>query len=158
MRLSTAVHVIVVAVLVTVVGATWTAAQEPTEPAPAPTAAPAPAPSPVPSAVSVPKIYAEALKVELKGRTDFKGSVSMEVTVHGQEPKLVSVDVIPKMSADDIVEDLFKELTLALGNDFKVKDKGDRVVIEKANKKAPNISLRNTGQSILGVSFLIDKD
>jgi len=29
---------------------------------------------------------------------------------------------------------------------------------EKANKKAPNVSLKITTQSILGVSFLIAKD
>jgi len=105
---------------------------------------------------TIPTIYVEGLRVELAGRAGFTGNVTLEFKAQGQEPKLASVDVIPKMKADEIARDLYKQLTLAASSDFKVKQSGERITIEKANKKSPTFSLRVTNQSVLGVSLLID--
>jgi hypothetical protein len=103
-----------------------------------------------------PVIYVEAMRSAR--RKKYAGNVQMEFKTQGKDAKLVSVDVIPKMRADDIAQDLHKQLTLAAGIDFKVKQSGDRITIERANKKGPAFSLRITNQSVLGVAFLFDKD
>ncbi|MCU0292387.1 MAG: hypothetical protein MUF10_10445 [Thermoanaerobaculaceae bacterium] len=146
MRLWRAGTMFAVAVLVVTGTLGWAWAQQPAAPQAAPVAV----------AVTVPVVYLDEIRVELNGKAQRAGNVAMELTVHGRDPRLVSVDVIPKMGADDIAEDLYKELTLAAGPDFKVKCSGQRVTIAKANKKAPSVSLRITNQSILGVSFLLD--
>ncbi len=105
---------------------------------------------------AIPTIYVEGMRVELAGKAGFTGNVTLEFKVQGQEAKVASVDVIPKMKADEIARDLYKQLTLAAGSGFKVKQRGEVITIEKANKKGPNFSLRVTNQSVLGVSFLID--
>ena len=101
----------------------------------------------------------QAIRIKVDGKTQYTGNVTMEFKAQGHDPKLISVDVIPKMDAGDIATDLYKQLTLAAGSDYKVKRSGDRVTIERANKKVTTpISLKITHQSILGVSFMIDKD
>jgi hypothetical protein len=100
----------------------------------------------------------DAMRIQLDGKAQYAGNVEMELTVQGKDAKLVSVNVIPKMKADEIGRDLYKQLTLAAGSNLKVKESGSRITLQKANSKAPNFSLRITNQSILGVSFLIEKD
>ena len=129
----------------------WAVAQEP------PPAA-TPAPQPAPAAAMAPIIYMEAMRIELDGKTQYAGNVEMEFKAQGKDAKLISVDVIPKMKADEIARDLYKQLTLAAGSDFKIKQSGSRITIERVNKKAPTFTLKFTNQSVLGVSFLFDKD
>jgi hypothetical protein len=107
---------------------------------------------------ALPTIYVEAMRIELAGKAGFAGNATLEFKAQGQEPKLVSVDVIPKMKADEIARDIYKQLTLAAGSAFKVKQSGERITIEKANKNSPTFSMRVTNQSVLGVSLLIDRD
>ncbi len=133
-------------------------AQEPpaAAPAPQPPAVAAPA---VATAPELPTIFMPAVRIQVDGKTRYTGNVKMEFKPQNHDAKVISVDVIPKMDAGDIAGDIYKQLTLAAGSDYKVKRSGDRVTIEKANKKvgAP-ISLKITYQSILGVSFMIDVD
>jgi len=144
-------NAVVLAAVATLAVGGWVIAQQPP-------AAPQQPPAAAPVAATVPVIYVEAMRIQLDGKTQYAGNVSMEFKALGKDAKLVSVDVIPKMKADEIGRDLYKQLTLAAGSDYKLKESGDRVTIEKANKKAPNFSLRITNQSVLGVSVLIDKD
>jgi hypothetical protein len=130
-------------------------------PAAAPVAAPAAAPvaaPAAPAAVQLPAVFMEAMRVQLDGKAKYAGNVKMEFQVRGQGAKLVSVDVIPDTKSDEIARDLFKQLSLIAGGDVKLKQSGDRITLEKANKNAPTFSIRITYQSIIGVSFLIDKD
>lgn len=142
----------------------WAVAQQPPPAAtPAPeqppaAAAPVAAPAAAQATATIPVVYVEAMRIQLDGKTQYAGNVQIEFKPQGKDAKLVSVDVIPKMRADDIAQDLHKQLTLVAGSDFKVKQSGDRVTIERANKKGPTFSLRITNQSILGVSFFFDKD
>jgi 3-oxoacyl-ACP reductase-like protein len=172
MRSFTTIALAVLAVLA--VGG-WTVAQEPppaATPAPeqppaaaAPAAAPvaAPAAAPVaapaaPAAVQLPVVFMEAMRIQLDGKAKYAGNVKMEFQIRGQGAKLVSVDVIPDTKSDEIARDLFKQLSLMAGGDVKLKQSGDRITLEKTNKNAPTFSIRITYQSIIGVSFLIDKD
>ena len=163
MRFSKVVTIVVLAVIA---AGGWALAQQtpPTEPpatapAAAPAAAPAPAQAPAPAAAAtLPTVYMEAIRIQLDGKTQYAGNVTMEFTAQGGAPKLVSVNVIPKMSDKEIAQDLYKNLTLAAGPDFKIKHSGARVTIERANKKGPTCSLKITNLSIIGVSFLIDRD
>jgi hypothetical protein len=143
MRLSTAVTM---AVLVVVTTGGWALAQQP------PPAAAAPA------GVTLPVVYMEAMRIQLDGKAGYAGNVKMEFQVRGQDARLISVDVIPNTKSDEIARDLYKQLSLAAGGDVKLKQSGDRITLEKANKNAPTFSIRITYQSIIGVSFLIDKD
>jgi len=151
MRLS---RVVTMVALVVMTAGGWALAQQtpPTEPpATAPTAAPA-------TAATLPTVYMEAMRIQLDGKTQYAGNVTMEFTAQGGASKLVSVNVIPKMSDKEIAQDVYKNLTLAAGPDFKVKHSGARVTIERANKKGPTCSLKITNLTVIGVSFLIDKD
>ncbi len=142
MRLSTAVTM---AVLVVITTGGWALAQQP------PAAA-------APAGATLPVIYMEAMRIQLDGKAAYAGNVKMEFQIRGQDAKLVSVDVIPNTKSDEIARDLFKQLSLVAGSDVKLKQSGDRITIEKANKNAPTFSLRIAYQSIIGVSFLIDRD
>jgi 3-oxoacyl-ACP reductase-like protein len=127
----------------------------------APAAAPAPAPAAAPAApagVQLPTVYMEAMRIQLDGKAKYTGNVKIEFQIRGQDARLVSVDVIPNTKADEIARDLYKQLSLMAGGDVKLKQSGDRITLEKANKSAPPFSIRIAYQSIIGVSFLIDQD
>jgi hypothetical protein len=164
MKQANAVKLIALAALVIVAAGGWALGQQETVPpatqpaAPQPAAPPPPAAAPAPAAPTIPVMYMEGARIEFNGKALYAGNVTLELTVHGRDPKVLSVDVIPKMAGDDIAEDLYKSLTLAAGPEFKVKDSGKRVIIGKANKTAPNLSLKVTNLSILGVSVLIEPD
>ena len=143
MRVSTAVTM---AVLVVITTGGWALAQQP------PPAAAASA------GATLPVVYMEAMRIQLDGKAKFTGNVKVEFQIRGQDAKLVSVDVIPNTKSDEIARDLFKQLSLMAGGDVKLKQSGDRITLEKANKNAPPFSLRISYQSIIGVSFLIDQD
>ena len=115
------------------------------------------APPPVAGA-TLPVVYMEAMRIQLDGKAKYTGNVKIEFQIRGQEARLVSVDVIPNTKSDEIARDLYKQLSLMAGGDVKLKQSGDRITLEKANKNAPPFSIRIAYQSIIGVSFLIDQD
>jgi len=108
--------------------------------------------------VQLPTVYMEAMRIQLNGKAKFTGNVKIEFQIRGQTARLVSVDVIPNTKSDEIARDLYKQLSLMAGGDVKLKQSGDRITLEKANKNAPPFSIRIAYQSIIGVSFLIDQD
>jgi hypothetical protein len=108
--------------------------------------------------VQLPAVYMEAMRIQLDGKALYAGNVKMELQLRGRDARLVSVDVIPNTKSDEIARDLYKQLSLQAGGDIKLKQSGDRITLEKANKSAPSFSLRIAYQSIIGVSFLIDQD
>jgi hypothetical protein len=143
MRLST---VVTMAVLMVITTGGWALAQQP------------PPASAAPAGATLPVVYMEAMRIQLDGKAKYAGNVKVEFQIRGQDARLVSVDVIPNMKSDEIARDLYKQLSLVAGGDVKIKQSGDRITFEKANKKAPAFSLRIAYQSIIGVSFLIDQD
>ena len=127
-------------------------------PAPATASAPA-APAPPAAAVATPgKTYYEAVRVSVDGKVENQGSVSLELTPLGGAPKVVNVNVLPKMKGKDVARDLGKELTIAAGSGYKVKVSGDEVRISKLNKKSENFALTMAGQTATGIAVLIKRD
>ena len=110
---------------------------------------------PEPAPVTVPTVYYDKIAVKVDGKADVNGVIKLEFKAHGGEPKLISVNVIAKMGAKDIARDLWKELSLAAGAQYKVKQNDKVIKIGKANKKGPPFTLSVIGQSVKGLSVSI---
>jgi hypothetical protein len=133
-------------------------AQEPT-PAPSP-AVPALAPAPsAPSAVVPPKTYYEAVQLTITGKSKAAGALVVVLQTIGGDPKSASVNVLAKTGENDIARDVAKELTVLAGSTFKVKTKsGNIVVISKAAKNSPNLSIALGMQTIPGIAVSFGED
>ncbi|HVN31139.1 MAG TPA: hypothetical protein VMT45_04070 [Thermoanaerobaculaceae bacterium] len=133
---------IAMAVLMVITTGGWVLAQQP----------------PPAAGATLPVVYMEAMRIQLDGKARYAGNVKVEFQIRGHDARVVSVDVIPNTKSDEIARDLYKQLSLVAGGDVKLKQSGDRITFEKANKNAPAFSLRIAYQSIIGVTFLIDQD
>ena len=121
----------------------------------------APDPSPVapaaalasPGAVVPPKTYYEGVEVTVSGKSKAAGVVVVVFQTIGGEPRSASVNVLAKTGENDVARDLAKELTVIAGNAFKVKTKsGNVIVVTKAAKNAPNLSITLGMQTIPGIA------
>lgn len=127
-------------------------------PSPAPAAVVAPAPA-GPSAVVPPKTYYEAVQLTITGKSKAAGVLVVVLQAIGGEPKSASVNILAKTGENDIARDVAKELTVLAGSTFKVKTKsGNIVVITKAAKNAPNLSLALGMQTIPGIAVSFGED
>ena len=124
-------------------------AQEPAAPATATAAAPA-APT-APAVVAPPKTYYDSVELIVKGKAKAAGAVVVVLQSFGGEPKSLNVNVLAKMGEDDIVRDIAKELTVAAGNDYKVKTKGNRVTVSKASKTSKGVNVSLGAQTVPGI-------
>ena len=106
--------------------------------------------------VTAPTVYYDKLVLKVDGKADVNGVVKLEFQAHNADPKLVSVNVVAKMKAKDLASDLWKELTLAGGNQFKVKQNDKKIKIQKANKKGPAFTLAIVEQNVKGISISIE--
>ena len=82
----------------------------------------------------------------------------MVFTPHGEDGTEFTVNVVKGMGAKKIAADVAKELTLAAGSRYKVKQNGNKVVVKKANKKQPPLAIEMSNQKITGVSIMIGKN
>jgi len=147
--------------VVVVPSVVWCAPQEAPaetteEPAPAPQEAPAETteePAPVPQEVQVPKTFYHKLTVIVQGKAQSNGVIEMEFQLAGSDDlRLVKVNVLAKNKPKDIARDIWKELSLAAGNQYKVKHDGNKVNIKRPDKKIALFSLVIIGQSVTGMS------
>ena len=153
---------LVALVLMTVATVALPAAAQDPQPQPTPAAAEAPPPEAAPQAqlqeapaaapVTVPVTYFEKLKVVVDGKADVSGVVQLKFQPSGGEAKLVNVNVLARMKAKEIARDIWKELSLAAGDSFKVKLDGKEIDVKKSGKKGPNFALVVLAQSAAGVS------
>jgi hypothetical protein len=112
-----------------------------------------------PGTAAIPTIYRDSWKVTVNGRPQVNGTFTMVFKPLNGEPVEFTVNVVAKMKPKQISQDLWKELSLAAGVNYKVKKKGDKVVaISKANKKVPGIALEITEQKLSGMSLTISAD
>ena len=145
-------------------GALW--AQEPAkapEAAPAttaaaPAAAPAAPAAPAPAVAAPPKIMYAALRIVVDGKAEYAGSVQFEVEPLGGPAKTVTVNVMAKEKEKSIAEHVYRELTIALGNAYKVKQSGADVKVKKASSKVANLSITIRQLQLSGVSVRVEKD
>ena len=82
----------------------------------------------------------------------------MVFRAHGEDGTEFTVNVVKGMGAKKIAADVAKELTLASGDRYKVKQNDKKVVVKKANKKSPPLAIGMTNQQITGVSIMIGKN
>jgi len=109
-----------------------------------------------PGTAVIPTVYRDSWKITVNGKPQANGTFTMVFKTLDGEPVKFTINVIAKMKPKQIAEDLWKELSLAAGADYKVKRKGDKVVaINKSNKKVPSIALEITEQKLSGMSLTI---
>ena len=127
-------HVVFGIAFVAVIALSSAVAQDTPAPTPAPAAAPAAAPAPVPlaAAAAAPKVESIKIVIEDKAKTD--GEIRFDFTPMGGTTVAIRVTVAKKMDNKDVAKDLAKELTVALGADYKV-DRYDADKIKISAKK-----------------------
>ena len=103
------------------------------------------------------RVYFEKAEVVVDGKADYNGAVELEWKPLNGEGKLIQVNVLAKSKDKDIAADIFKELTLAAGGTYKVKQNGEKVRVEKTNKKVPNFAITITKLQLPGVSLRVEK-
>ena len=145
-------------------GALWAQETAAPAPAPAPTAAPgapaAPAPAAAPAApvaATPPKILYEEVDIVVDGKAEYAGTIQFSVEPNGRPEKLATVNILAKEKEKKIAEQIQREVSVALGTDYKVKLKGNEVRISKANKKAPNVAIVVKTLQLSGVSVRVEK-
>ncbi len=109
-----------------------------------------------PRTAVIPTVFRDGWKITVNGKPQTNGTFTMVFkTLHG-EPVTFTINVIAKMKLKQLSEDLWKELSIAAGTDYKVKQKGDKVVtINKVNKKVASMALEITEQKLSGMSLTI---
>lgn len=135
-----------------------TAAPEaPAAPAPETPAPPPPAAPPAPQAVTPPKVIYEKVNVVVDGKAEYAGTIELTLEPDGRAAKLVSVNVLAKEKDKKIAEQLHREITIALGAEYKVKLSGNEIRISKANKKFPAIAVIIQTLQLPGVSVRVER-
>jgi len=109
-----------------------------------------------PGTAAIPTVYRDSWKITVNGKPQVNGSFTMVFKPLNDEPVEFTVNVMAKMKPKQISQDLWKELSLAAGVNYKVKKKGDKVVtISKTTRKAAGIALEITEQKLSGMSLTI---
>ena len=125
-------------------------AQEPAASPAVPVIPTAAAPA-APAVVAPPKTYYDSVEVSVKGKAKATGAVVIVLQSVGGEPKSLNVNVLAKMVENDVARDIGKELTVAAGNDYKVKTKGNRVTVSKASKTSKGVNVSLGAQTVPGI-------
>lgn len=107
----------------------------------------------------IPNVYRDSWQIKVEGRPQANGTFTMIFAPYKGDPIKFSVKVMAKQQPKKIREDIWKELSIAAGANYKVKKSGDKIVtIKKANKKVPAISVRLSEQNLTGMSVMISKN
>ncbi len=109
-----------------------------------------------PGTAVIPTVYRDSWKITINGKPQVNGTFTMVFKTLDGEPVKYTINVVAKMKPKQIAEDLWKELSLAAGANYKVKKKGNNVVtISKSNRKVPSMALEITDQKLSGMSLTI---
>jgi hypothetical protein len=111
-----------------------------------------------PGEITIPKVFRDSYKITINGKPDANGTFSMVFTPHGEDGTEFTVNVVKGMGAKKIAADVAKELTLAAGSRYKVKQNGNKVVVKKGNKKEKPLAIEMSNQKLTGVSIMIGKN
>lgn len=86
-------------------------------------------------------------RITINNRADANGYVVLRVTPVGGEARVATVDILDRMSENDIAADIEKELTIALRDTYTVqRTGGENVRIRKADRD-------NTPDFVLEIAF-----
>ena len=110
-----------------------------------------------PGTATIPTVFRDSYTITINGKPDANGTFSMVFKPHGEDGTEFTVNVTKGMKTKRIAQDVAKELTLAAGSRYKVKQNGNKVVVKKTNKKEPALAIEMTNQKITGVSIMIGK-
>jgi len=111
-----------------------------------------------PGEIVIPTVFRDSYKITITGKPDANGTFSMVFTPHGEDGTEFTVNVVKGMGAKKIAADVAKELTLAAGSRYKVKQNGNKVVVKKGGKKEKPLAIEMTKQKLTGVSIMIGKN
>ena len=111
-----------------------------------------------PGEIVIPTVFRDSYKITITGKADANGTFSMVFTPHGEDGTEFTVNVVKGMGAKKIAADVAKELTLAAGSRYKVKQNGNKVVVKKGNKKEKPLAIEMSNQKLTGVSIMIGKN
>jgi hypothetical protein len=106
---------------------------------------------------TIPTIFRDSFKIVIDGKSQAPGTFTMVFTPVKEDGTKFTVNVIQGMGKKRIAQDVAKELTLAAGSRYKVKQNGNKVVIKRTKKKVPAFALEITEQKLSGVSLMIAK-
>jgi len=110
-----------------------------------------------PDTVTIPTVYRDAYTITIKGKPDANGTFSMVFKPHGEDGTEFTVNVTKGMKTKRIAQDVAKELTLAAGSRYKVKQNDKKVIVKKGNKKEKPLAIEMTHQKFTGMSIMIGK-
>lgn len=96
----------------------------------------------------------EKVTLEVDGKSKSNGTITVAFTAANGKSKSVSVNVLSKTKDKKIAEDLWKEVKIAAGDRYKVKQNGSKISIKKADKEAPDFSVQVTA-NVAGISVLV---
>lgn len=135
-----------------VVGVAFAQSPPPTEPAPAP----APAPAAAPAAPAAPVgAMVDKIKIVVDNKAKSTGEISFRFVPQGGAGKDIRVTIQEGMGKKDVCQDIAKELSIALGDGFKVDqyDK-DKIKVEGRGKNVM-FSLTITALTVNGLSVML---
>jgi len=106
---------------------------------------------------TIPTVFRDSFEIVINGKSQTAGTFTIVFTPVREDGTKFTVNVIQGMGKKRIAQDVTKELTLAAGNRYKVKQNGNKVVIKRVSKKQPAFALEITEQKLSGVSLMIGK-
>lgn len=91
---------------------------------------------------SVPAPLLEDAQIVVQNRADANGTIRVTLAAQGSQPMVATISVLNNMSENDIAADIEKELTVLLGEAYRVdRGGGETVSIRKENSEAPDFTL-----------------
>jgi len=105
---------------------------------------------------SAPAPVLQDARIEVNHRADSTGVIRVRVTPVGQEPIETTINILDRMSENDVAADIEKELTVALGGTYRVdRTGGEHVRIRKTNREtSPDFTLEISFNAV-GLAIII---
>jgi hypothetical protein len=111
-----------------------------------------------PEEVKTPAVLYEKAKLEVDGEAEANGSINFLFVPEGGKAVPFSVAVLKESNKEDIAKAIHTPLTIAAGEQYKVKVSGKEIKIEKAKKEFPKFSVTIEKVALPGVTVLVKKD
>lgn len=96
----------------------------------------------------------EKVKIVVDNKAKSNGEIHFTFTPSGGEPKEIRVTVAKGMGKQAICRDIAKELTVAVGEGYRV-DHYDDDKVKVEGKKGETFSLTLAGQTVTGISIAL---
>jgi hypothetical protein len=104
-------------------------------------------------------VFYEKAKLVVDGEAEANGSISIQfVPEGGVKAAQFSVEVLKDSDKEDIAKAIHTQLTIAAGENYKVKVSDEEIKVERAKKEIPKFSLTVGEVKLPGVSVVVKKD